>query len=91
MRKLLIAGLAVLLLTGIAYAQVARPDASESWRTFLGASEPQTCRDVGYIARNVGAFTTVASIEYQCVLTWGDAVKGAGTAAWIRVTPPAAR
>ena len=91
MRKLLIAGLAVASLTGIAYAQVAgqRPDRpDENWAEVFTA---RNCRDAGNVLRDIGDITQKGSSQFQCVQVWGNGLSGLSTG-WVRVTtPPAAR
>ena len=90
MWKLLIAGLAVASLTGIAYAQVGQR-ADESWAEALSAkNRSTTCRDGGGIVRNLGYVTGTRGSEFQCVQV-GDGLSGLSTG-WLLVTPtPAAR
>jgi hypothetical protein len=89
MRKLLIAGLAVASLTGIAYAQAAQRNA-ESWTDAFSAKDrPTTCLDRNGIARKLGETTSAARIEFQCVQVWGDGLSGLSTG-WLPVTPPTA-
>ena len=91
MRRLWIAGLVVASLTGIAYAQVDRQNNRESWeQTFRASNAPTTCLDNNGNVRNLGATTSVAQIEFQCVQVWGDGLSGLRTG-WIRVTQPAPR
>ena len=90
MRKLLIAGVAVASLTGIAYAQVERQDSRESWAQALNPSNrPTTCRDGSGVVRNLGETTTAARSEFRCVQVWGDGLNGLSTG-WLLVTPPPA-
>ena len=91
MRKLLIAGLAVASLTGIAYAQAGQQNA-ESWaEVFSAKNRPTTCLDGNGVVRNLGETTSAAQVQFQCVQVWGDGLSGLRTG-WLRVTqPPAAR
>ena len=87
MRKLLTAGVAVVSLTGIAFAQAGqRPD--ENWAEVFSA---RNCRDADRVVRNIGDVTQVGTSQFQCVQVWGDGLSGLRTG-WLRVTPqPAAR
>ena len=91
MRKLLIAGLAVASLTGIAYAQVTQRNA-ESWaEVFSAKNRPTTCLDHNGAVRNLGETTLVSQVQFQCVQVWGDGLSGLRTG-WLRVSqPPATR
>jgi hypothetical protein len=85
MRKLLIAGLAVASLTGIAYGQAGqkRPDRpDENWaEAFLA----RNCRDAGNVMRDLGDIAQVGSSQFQCVQVWGDGLSGLRTG-WLRIT-----
>lgn len=90
MRRLLVAGLAIAFLTGIAYAQVERADTSDILVQVSG-SVPKTCRDQVGVVRKIGDTTRAGQRQFQCVLTWGDGLKANLGANWILVTPAAAR
>ena len=76
MRKLLISGLAVASLTGIAYAQVERSPDTLATR----------CLDASGIAHKIGETATVGNTKFQCVRTFGDGMKPKG-ADWVVVQP----
>jgi hypothetical protein len=92
MRKLLIAGLAVALLTGVAYAQVNAPSDSDivamqqKLREFA-AKGPTTCVDPAGVTRTLDETTTIGKFQFRCVETFGERLKSNG-ANWILVGAP---
>ena len=86
MRKLLIAGVAVASLTGIAYYAHAGQRPDQDWSETFSA---RTCRDARNVVRNIGDITEVGSgSRFQCVQVWGNGLSGLSTG-WLRVTQPA--
>ena len=75
MRKLLLAGLAVASLTSIAFAQVAFSEVE---------NVPKTCVDADGVTRKLNDTTTVGTLEFRCVQTFGERLKPKG-ADWILV------
>ena len=92
MRKLLIAGLAVALLTGIAYAQVSAPRDSDiaamqqKLRELAAKGDP-TCVDGVGVTRKLDETTTIGRFQFRCVETFGERLKSNG-ANWILVGAP---
>jgi len=94
MRKLLIAGLAVASLTGIAYAQQVpsaadREAFSQSVRELARAGDP-ACVDAEGVTRKLEETTTIGKFQFRCVETFGDRLKSNG-ANWILVAPQGVR
>ena len=94
MRKLLIAGLAVASLTGIAYAQAGQRTDDEIFRRMVERlrelrNNPPTCVDANGVARKVEETSTIDRFQFRCVETYGDGMKSIG-ANWIQVAPAAA-
>lgn len=96
MRNLLIAGLAVASLTGIAYAQTERADSAERRQQEDAVRQgfrevnnvPRTCVDAAGVTRNLNQTTTIGNLEFRCVQTFGDRLRPKG-ADWVLV--PAGR
>jgi len=88
MRKLLIAGLAVASLTGIAYAQTADQDAVFKWLTDYARlrRNPPTCVDVAGATRQVDETTSIGGLQFRCAETFGAKLQSNG-ANWIITTP----
>ena len=90
MRKLMIAGLVVASLTGIAYGQVAGVNDANlkafNERVRERARNPPTCVDAGGVARKLDENTTIGQFQFKCVETYGERLTSNG-ANWIQVAP----
>lgn len=95
MRRLLIAGLAIALLTGIAYAQVNAPSDSDivAIQQILRARATKgdpTCVDGAGVTRKLEETTNIGKVQFRCVETFGERLKSNG-ANWILVAPEGMR
>src|SRR5688572_6859598 len=93
MRKLLIAGLAVASITGIAYAQTADQDAENYtnwWREHLrlrSNRNPPTCVDVAGATRQINETTSIGTLLFRCAEAFGGARLQLNGANWVLVAP----
>lgn len=94
MRKLMIAGVAVASLTGIAYGQAVSQDEAElvkrlTERSRLYRRGGPTCVDANGVTRKLEETVTIDGFQFRCVETYGDAMKWNG-ANWIQISPDTA-
>ena len=96
MRKLLIAGLAVASLTGIAHGQVGDLSEAELIKRLnehvieRARGGGPTCVDANGVTRKPEETTKVGPFNFKCVETFGERVKSNG-ANWIQIEPLRAR
>jgi len=94
MRKLLIAGVAVASLTGIAYGQSNSQDEAELVKRLIEHSRllrrgGPTCVDANGVTRKLEEVVTIDAFQFKCVETYGDGLKWNG-ASWIQTSPDTA-
>ena len=94
MRKLLIAGVAVASLTGIAYGQSNSQDEAELVKRLTEHSRllrrgGPTCVDANGVTRKLEEVVTIDAFQFKCVETYGERLKSNG-ANWIQISPDTA-
>lgn len=96
MRKLILAGLAVASLSGIAYAQAADQDAALiKWLTEYSRQRrgnAPTCVDATGATRQPGETTSIGSVQFRCAETFGARLPQVQIGAdWVLATPDTVR
>jgi len=88
MRKPLLFGLAVVSLSGIAYAQDLTPERVRQYIDMARELDklPKTCVDAAGVTRQVEETTALDGFEFRCVRTFGDRLRLKG-ADWVMVGP----